>query len=1441
METATFSSHATSGSRQTGSQFAGSLGGGGGPRWATPDAQWAVDTTGDGTRGKKVDNSSTAGTSVSTDQFNLTTEGGTELFRIPARFGLDLYEGTSPEPLVRFAQDPARPAPVTAQQPVQGLPAPVTAGQNMPTVPAPVLGGQTAPAAPAAPAAAPAAPITVPGTITLAVPHARTLPADTPAPAPREPDVIRAPRTGGGQDDDFERMRMTDAAGNPRPGQVRLPSDANVDDFRAAGAIQRAFQQLVDGTYPGHPATNAFGQWVNSATGRLPGVVTAVGSGVAEYLAGPSATDSGAFAAEALFQQIRTSSLIGRSHQIFNGTYVIEGLVLPGLAADQEMSLDIRGILHHPAHDGSFTTYGESDMSSTDTRSRSRNVTNSREYGGSVGALQSAPALPSRGLQAQPSGRGAQSRSVDDGNSRSTSTSVVRVPVETGRHHLITADATLLLTLRRGTRNVVGHLAGMGSRDDITIAIDLPRSVRFSIADSHLHDLARWFAGVRGIPAMPTPPNTLPLPEHFVQTRQLGYGSVRHVTQLDHAVRRNEVRDRLHDELLALLEREAPGVTRPGSAAYMSGLAAQIATMTAQDRLRALPGRGSVTAWYRYPTTGGTRLLQITLSAEPEAQSAALRQVRGRPAGEGAGLDQLGIHAPNVEGRSHGTSRTRKVGVNPITRYPRPNAAAGRTDRTGPTLSAARSTARSARIDNSADDRHWTRTENAADYSVAYTLTGSVRSQLIPNWPPDLLGGAAAAGWIALSEGSGESITQRLQRLLRGRPTRTVQVPASVALRFAGSETTPPRTEIAPPVRPWVTGADPRLSTAERGPLPMGRRPFTAGPALVPTGATPVFTYNAFHELAEAIRTVAPGAAEIWGLTPDLTPEAASVRLGELIQAGEISLPPAGTGGEQTSRVPGAWPADGESGTAPALQVSLHNPRPLTEAEDIAMDRLRVRSRSQGSSSSVGTTAGMGYQTVVSGNQANLHLVGFTVPVLQEQPVTRTGGGSNAAGGWDRIKTGGTSRSATETNTRSHETMVDVVLRVEGPGGTRYVTGTATVRLFERDLLGYGVIGPRSASRVYDLPAMLNEQPHTPLRNWLTHPVTQLPAALAAGLNDQEGSAQLWLDLGADPDSTALARALYVGSRTAQAARRPVELALRGNTGLRFWPFAADGSLVDTTHATAAAWNRIQGHITAATDAAAAEAAAVANEQWLLPDLEQAAAELAAADAGVATADTAHTAAADALTEARQRRQAVNERLTEARRAQADAEGAARAQAQAQRAAQVRVASAERAVAEAEAALEAAEAADDSASDTSSVAGSEPDLEADLTAARNELGAAEGALTGARARAEVAQEAADRAAANADSVDRLLTVADRRAEDAARAERTAGRGLAQATSRRDEDFGFHQRLLEQVRQARQEQADQRGIWEEAWAQMPGLAGNLSADRCREGTGGARFP
>ncbi|MEK8146510.1 hypothetical protein NKH18_50420 [Streptomyces sp. M10(2022)] len=88
------------------------------------------------------------------------------------------------------------------------------------------------------------------------------------------------------------------------------------------------------------------------------------------------------------------------------------------------------------------------------------------------------------------------------------------------------------------------------------------------------------------------PSETVPLPERYIRTRELGFGSVQSVTQLDDPVRRNESRDRLRREVLGLVEREAPGATRPGHSAHLLGVATRIADMTSPAQLRALPGRG---------------------------------------------------------------------------------------------------------------------------------------------------------------------------------------------------------------------------------------------------------------------------------------------------------------------------------------------------------------------------------------------------------------------------------------------------------------------------------------------------------------------------------------------------------------------------------------------------------------------------------------------------------------------------------------------------------------------------------------------------------------------------------------------------------------------------------------------------------------------------------
>ncbi|MFI0730246.1 hypothetical protein ACH4S9_14590 [Streptomyces sp. NPDC021225] len=1413
VDTVTFLSLEARGGRQRSNQFGGTVGAGGGPRFPVDGSAAALDATGDYTWGRRHETATSAGSASGIDPFNITLDAGTELFEIPALFTLDLYEGTAEEPTVRFAAEPT---------------------------PEPALGADTAAIQPAVPA-----PPFATGRVRLVVPHHRTLLWDSRPVVPAAPHRVRAPITGGGQDDDHVRLGLTDEAGRPREGLLRLPDDANVDVFRGSAALQEAFRQIVTGTYPGHPAVGTFGQWVQAAASQLPSAVTGPGNRLWEYLTGAAVEDQHAFAGEVLFQQLRAASLLARAGQIFNGGYVMEGLTLPGLLADQELSVEIAGYLHNPTYHGSYNTYAESNLAANDTSAQGRSVTTSHQYGGGLSALQSPPppasdGTPQRASLANPSVRGVYTHRTARTSERSAGSSVVRTPTQAAEHHLIGADATLLVTLRQGTRNVAMNVAGLGGREDITLAIDLPRAVRFQLSDSQLVRFEHWFTGVAELPRPVVQPDTVPLPEHYVVSGDIGFASVLSVTQLDDPIRRNESRDRLRRELLTLVEREAPGVTRPGHFAYRKGVAARIADMTSPAGLRALPGRRGVSLWFRHAGRHGSRLVEVALSAEPVAQPPARREVRGRPAGAGVGIDQIASHAPGNRSESETVTRSLQVSANPISRYPRPQARSGRTDRTGPVLSGTGTRGRSSRTARAAQDSYWARTENAADFDdIGYTITATVRAELLQDWPPDLVGGALESGLLTLTDQDGGPLIARIGRLLRGRPAHQVRVPAAVSLRFAGSEAVAPLRH-EPAVRPRITQADPRLP-APQAPLPLGGPTFTAGSRLIPTGATPVYGFNAFHELAEALRTVAPRLSGSWGLTADLTPEAAALRLGELVQAGEIPVEAPRTAAGLTPTMPGDWPIESEP-VVPRLQVTLHNPRPITEADDIAVDRLRVTSHSVGSSASAASTAGLGYQWTQSGNDANMHLVSFTLPVLNRQPLSRAGGVSASAGGWDRVKTGSSAASGTEPATRSYETMVDVVITVTGEE-TRYVIGSATARVYERDLLGYGVTAPRTASQVYDLPSMLAEQPNDTLRNWRTHPVTELPAVLARGLDERENGAQLWLHLGADPDGTALARALYVGSRTAVAAGRPVELVVRGATGLRFWPFGADGSLVDLTPATQDTWNRLRAAIVTATDATAAEADQVARETELVPREAEAESRLADSRRELTTATEARDAAAAADAAARSARDSLADRLRDAEAARAAAEEEAAPHAAAVTTAEQRLAQTEQAVLDArrEVDQEAAQLRLLTADGHEPTPQAGPGPRAALAEARAERDSARGALGRAQGMADVARRAVDRATEKVGDLRDRLAAADDQMREAATRERGAEDAVIRATSARDQHYRDHRQLQEELRDVRRHQADQQRLREDAWRAMPGQSGMLSADRCREGVGGARYP
>ncbi|MEU5247085.1 hypothetical protein AB0G81_23770, partial [Streptomyces asoensis] len=1172
----------------------------------------------------QISHTGTVGAGLGHDQLFIGSNQGSEVFDIPARFTLDLYDGPGAEPAVRFAEHTA----ATSYVPP----------------------GETPP-----PAGPP--PTAVTGTVRVAVPHHRTRTAVAePAPHPQDARIREATA------DDRATLATTGPDGRPLEGIVRLPDDAVLDVFHGSGVLQEAVRRTAAGTLPGRPQPGWAAGLGAAVSGMSPDVLKSAASLVAAAAAGRSAADPTTLAAEVRHAALSPANLTARGHQIFKGSYVIEGVTLPGLGADQEYSLEISGVLRNPRLMHSAKQYLETGVSSSDTAAQQKSVSGSHQGGAALTGTRTpaaarpadpAVAPPKRPDVFGPSAKYTYTAKSEDSATLSTATAVNRTSTESGDEHRIEADALLLVTVRGGTRNLVGNTLGLGSGQPVTVAVELPQAVQFLMTDGQLARHQEWFTGVEGLPRPQRAEADIPLPGRFARTGEPGLAGVLSVTQLGappnapgdeptgptpttadtqadptaapaSAARPDapaatgdpvpaesgdrpaapqpvERRNRLYDELIALVEAEAPGVTRPGHSAYLPGVASRIADYTSPTGLRALPGRGprGVQRFhFRYLAKGGARLVEVTLSAGPRADAEERRTVRGRNAGAGTGLEQYHAHQP--AGVVTGTTDTVQHGLafNPTTRYPQPGHDT-RTDRTGPALSAATTRSHGTKSTATAEDRFWLRTDSVADFDLEYDYQVGVRSELVADWPPNVLGGMVQ-GWFLPSAGepeagSGSGVGGWISRTLGNRPARSAVVPARVTLRFTGSEAAE-GARVDPPLAPEVLRTPPVMR----------------GNRYVPTGPAPVFDFNAWPELTTALNTVAPGQNRTWrSLETSTSAESTAVRIGELIQAGEIALDHPRTAAGLTDSMPGAYPFESAPGTPPSLSVTLHNPRRVTEASDVTLDRLRVSNTAGGSSSGGATTGGISFQGVYSHDDDNQAAGGATIPVLARQPRT-TGGTTGTSGGrreW--LKTGTTTAPADGSRgTRTYEALVDTLLTVRGPEGTRLVTGTATVRVAERDVLGHGITPPRTHPQVYDLASMVRAGADraapsggtaaADLRDWRTHPLDALPDLLAAQIDPADPEAQLWLAIGADPaavdgtsarpDPQELGRALFAASQTAVTAEKPVELAVRYDDGtIHFWNFDSAGRPSGLDPEARAAWQRFHTEASDLTSAAREE------------------------------------------------------------------------------------------------------------------------------------------------------------------------------------------------------------------------------------------------------------
>ncbi|KPI11851.1 hypothetical protein OK074_8998, partial [Actinobacteria bacterium OK074] len=1044
--------------------------------------------------------------------------------------------------------------------------------------------------------------------------------------APPPPPAARAdgpPRPANAVD--LARLDGTDATGTPRPELVRIPDDALIDTVRGSAAIESAFQRAAADirrqARPTPPATTGTGPILPVTATAAPTAPAATGGpgrdGVSP-LAGHGLTDSRTRAAETRHAAITPGSLVAHGHQLFKNAYVVEGLSLPGTVADGQYSVEIQAVAHGARLLDTTRQYLETGVSATDSAQQLKSLGKSHQFGGTGVVTQNPPTLPAGPQDAagqgntgpesdgsvstsqsggkpykglfNPSARFGYVSRTDTADTLSASTGVNRTPTESGTLHRVVADVTYLVTVRAGSRNLFNGVGEPGTVEPVTFAVDVPDGLQFLMTQGQLARDARWMGSVAGLAPAPAPALTVPLPTPYTNNRELGLGGVLSVIEYQRPVAApvpttqnttgiplvpvnpRERRGQVRRELLELVAAEAPGAVTPGHPGYQAGVDSRIAQLTSAAGLRSLPGRGpdgtprraTTRFHFRHHGFGGERLVEVTLTAVPR-RTQNLAAVRGSST-PGSGLEQWQSHTSAGRTVTRASVRQKQFPVTFTTRYPRPNQGPdpAKVDRAAPVFTPQAGTSRSARRATTADNRFWLRTDNGADFDgLEYDYVVSVRSALVADWPPNVLGGLIQNGVIAWSDADGNARRWMDELLARGTP-RTRTVPVRLTLRFTGTETNAPvrpATGTAPSV---VSTVDPR-NTVLPGPAPT---PYLADAQMFhPVGPTPAFSFDGWAHLETALNDVAPRGGRGWhAQITSVSVEGQAVRLGQLIQAGRVSLDRPRLAADLTRRMPGTTPFEGAPGQSPSIAVTLYNPRRSTHADDVTLDQLHNTTDTVSTAAGADHSFATAFTELLSADDDNRQLAGLSVPLAQRQTQPSTFGGTTTGSRRDWLKSGSTSAPANGARgTRSYAVDADVHLLVEGPEGTRHVTGTVTLRVEERDLLGHGLITPaESPTDVHDLPALVPD--------WATAAPHTLPERLNSAIPAGSHGVQFWAALGADPQGTHLGRALYAASRTAVLGNRPVELMTRDQQGIRRWEFTPEGALVTADPVLTPAW-----------------------------------------------------------------------------------------------------------------------------------------------------------------------------------------------------------------------------------------------------------------------------
>ncbi|RPK32527.1 hypothetical protein [Streptomyces sp. ADI93-02] len=807
-----------------------------------------------------------------------------------------------------------------------------------------------------------------------------------------------------------------------------VPSE-NSPDPQPAIAVATSMETETQRTVGGLFADTA--QWVR-------GQVSGLGRWLGQSALGEPATNPDSLARQVIDTAFSPHQMAANALRIFGDSYVVEGAGTSGVLAGTDILVDVQGYLtdvellpEGPEMD--LERWLQSVDAAASTESTSSGHQGTVSLGGQYGDDRFA---------ASPGGEFTIRRDETASSTVNDNTGAFRVTTEdTTPVYRFTAKTHLVVKVDRGRRNLVSGTFSPHPGFSRTQVVEPTQPLEFLVVANDLHnhpELAQLVHAAGRQPPSENPQDQL-LPPWFVATGgTIGFGAVSEV-------RLPGGRSAFADRITALVEREAPGTTRPGHATYVPGVSSRINEHATSIGLRALVNAGPAghTAFhFVHRSWFGPRLVEVALVARP-ARHAALQDRRGRLVTATSGLDNLFSHshgegaalgAAGATQASRGTTNSGELTFSPVF---------GQDDnRLRPALSlAARSTWTDTQL-SSREQRSWQRTfGNTSEFHIPYEYSATVSSRSLDS---------TLTGWLAQVVGNSVASAYSLSSALGGlfgrlpnssAPVRATE-PADVTLRFNASETagstpapvTVPHAFTADPLAPPPGPPSPGDGVIDFG-VPQDVRTGLDGPAWVPSRPFHVYHFAGIDMLGDALRAVDTS------LTREPTPrtnrsaEGILVRLTALAAKGQpTQLHEAGIApllGHPGS--PGIW-----------VQLTLHSPRIERTSRDTAIDRIEISADGFRTQADHVITTGATFEYA----KADPRPGGITVPIGGER--TSVGQGALTSSQRRELLRFGTAMVNTKgEGMDGHRVRALALLKIRGPQGTRWVSGDIVFRTTE--------------------------------------------------------------------------------------------------------------------------------------------------------------------------------------------------------------------------------------------------------------------------------------------------------------------------------------------------------------------------------------------------------